>query len=489
MNELSATALFVTLFGVLMMFSVVFSRAAERLGVPVVLLFMVLGMLAGSEGLGLHFDDYSFAFRMGTIALVLILFDGGLNTPYAVLRQGIAPASILATVGVAGTAALVAVAAWLFGFHPMQAMLLGAVVSSTDAATVFAVLRGSRLNLRKRVGTTLEVESCINDPMAVILTISVTEAIVSGSPLSWSDLLQVPVQLVVGLVVGVIIGFISTRLLLRMRLVTGGLYPVLTLALSLIAFGAATLLNGSGFMAVYAAAVFVGNSKIPYRNGLTRIHDAIAWFGQVAMFLMLGLLVYPSRLLDVLWVGLGLGLFLSVIARPAVVALCLLPFRYPVKEVGYIGWAGLRGAVPIILATFPVMAGVPDADRIFNVVFFVVVVSAFAPGATLRWITRKLGLSVAEPPVPSAALEINSAMPLKGDVLSFFIDESLAVCGVRLSKISFPEGSAVILLVRGEELIAARGHTVLQPGDHVYVICTAENRPFVHLLFGTPQNE
>jgi potassium/hydrogen antiporter len=355
------TAVLLAIFGLLMVFSVLFSRTAERLGVPVVLLFMILGMLAGAEGLGVQFDNYEFAFRIGMIALVLILFDGGLNTPYAVLRRGIAPASVLATVGVAGTAALVAVGAWALGFPPEQALLLGAVVSSTDAAAVFAVLRGSRLNLQKRVGVTLEVESCINDPMAIILTIAITSAIISGEPPTWWMLIDVPLQLIIGAAAGIAFGWGGARLLQIVRLRAGGLYPVLTLATAMIAFGATTLINGSGFLAVYAAAAVIGNSAIPYRSGLTRIHDAIAWLGQITMFLMLGLLVYPSRLLDVMWIGLGLGLFLAFVARPAVVLLCLVPFRYPPRELAYLGWAGLRGAVPIILATFPVMANVPGA--------------------------------------------------------------------------------------------------------------------------------
>jgi cell volume regulation protein A len=486
-SEPSSTAVLLSIFGALMAFSVLFSRAAERIGVPVVLLFMVLGMLAGSDGLGVQFDDYEFAFRIGTLALVLILFDGGLNTPYSVLRQGIAPATVLATAGVLGTAAMVALAAWQLRVPVHHAMLLGAIVSSTDAAAVFAVLRGSRLNLQKRVGITLEVESCINDPMAIILTMAITEALVTQggtASLGWTLLLSIPAQLVIGTAMGVGVGLGAVLLLKNLHLRAGGLYPVVTLAIAMMAFGITTLVNGSGFVAVYVAAVIIGNNSIPYRNGLTRIHDAIAWLGQITMFLMLGLLVYPSRLVDVMWIGLGLGLFLALVARPVVVGLCLAPFRYPPREIAYIGWVGLRGAVPIILAIFPVMRGVPDADRIFNIVFFIVVVSAIIPGTTLRWITRRLGLDVDEAPTPAAAIEINSTALVRSEILSFFIDESLAVSGVTLSKIRFPTGASIILIVRDQELIAARGNTVLKPGDHVFVFCQPEDRPFIELLFG-----
>jgi cell volume regulation protein A len=294
----------------------------------------------------------------------------------------------------------------------------------------------------------------------------------------------VPSQLLIGGTLGVAIGLAGAAVLRRIHLRAGGLFPVLTLGIALLSFGVTTMLQGSGFLAVYATALVIGNSKIPYRNGLTRIHDAVAWLGQIGMFLMLGLLVFPSQLLDVAWMGLGIALLLAFIARPVAVAACLLPFRFPRRELMYIGWVGLRGAVPIILATFPILAQVDGAQRIFNVVFFVVVVNSLVPGSTLRWITRWMKLEVAEPPAPAAALEVNSLQLLKGEILSYFIDETLAVCGVPLSRIKFPEGSSMILVVRGQELLAARGYTVLQPGDHVYVFMRPEDRPYIELLFG-----
>ena len=488
-SEPLATALLFGTFGLLMAVSVIFSRALERLGLPIVLLFLVLGMLAGSEGLGgvmfgATYDDYDFAFRLGTLALCLILFDGGLSTPWSAVREGIGPASVLATIGVVGTAGLVALTARMLGFQWLDACLLGAVVSSTDAAAVFSILRGSRLNLEKRVGVTLELESGINDPMAVILTMTLTEIAAGQAELTWTILLMVPLQLIVGATVGVAIGYFGRFALQRAKLRAGGLYAVLTLGLALISFGVATLVEGSGFLAVYVTAVFLGNSDIPYRGGLTRIHDAIAWLGQISMFLVLGLLVQPSQLLKVAWVGLAIALALAFIARPLVVWLCLLPFKFTQQERLYIGWVGLRGAVPIILATIPILAQIPHAMEIFDVVFFIVVINALIPGATLGWVTRRLGLNVEETPTPAAALEINSTQLVQSDILTFYIDETLAVTGVPLSRIKFPEGSSAILVVRGEELLAARGFTVLQPGDHVYVFCHRQDRPHIELLFG-----
>ncbi|MBF5045348.1 potassium/proton antiporter [Aggregicoccus sp. 17bor-14] len=486
MHEPHATALVLVSLGLLMSVSALFSRASGRFGVPVALLFLALGILAGSEGLGhIPFEDYGFAFRLGTVALVLILFDGGLNTPWGAVREGLGPAVVLATLGVAGTAGVVALGAhFFFGMGWPHALLVGAVVSSTDAAAVFSVLRGSGIHLQRRVGVTLELESGLNDPMAVILTLAMTEAIATGHRPGWSLLLEVPLQLAVGGACGVALGYAWRLLLNRVRLTAVGLYPVVTLGLAFLAFGLATLLHGSGFLAVYVAAVVVGNGLLPHRTGLLRVHDALAWFSQVVMFLVLGLLVLPSRLITVGWEGLGLGLLLAFVARPLVVALCLAPFRYPLREAAYVGWVGLRGAVPIILATFPVLVGVPDAAYVFNVVFFVVVVNALVPGGTVRHVTRWLRLESNTPPAPQAVLEISSMQQLNGDMASFFIGPASAVAHNAVMDVPFPPGSNLMLIVRGRELVAPRGDTQLLPGDHVYVFYRHEDEGLVKLLFG-----
>lgn len=485
------TAVLLATVGLLMTLSVIFSRASGRVGVPVALLFMLIGMLAGSEGIGgLEYDDYAFTFRLGTVALALILFDGGPNTPLNSIVRAIKPATVLATLGVAGTAGMVAGGAHLLGFGWPEALLLGAVVSSTDAAAVFSVLRGSGLSLKRRVGLTLELESGLNDPMAVILTVALTGAILGVGPeIGWGLAWNVLVQLAIGLVAGFVLGHAASALLTRVRLQAGGLYPVLTLATAFLAFSIPTLLLGSGFLAVYVAAVIIGNAKLPYRGGIVRVHDAIAWFSQIVMFLVLGLLVYPSRLIEVAWAGLGLALFLAFVARPLIVTLCLAPFRYPLREVVYVGWVGLRGAVPIILATFPVMAGVPGANRIFNIVFFIVVANALIPGGTVRWVTRWLDLESHEPPPPPAALEINSTKVLRGELQSFYIDPAVAVANMQVSDIPFPPSSSVLLVVRGDELIAPKGSTTLTPGDHVYLFSPPEDLDFLRLMFGRPQSE
>ncbi len=488
--EPHATALLLLTAGVLVVISVIFSRASARFSMPLVLVFLLIGMAAGAPSLGgIAVTNVPFAFRLGIVALVLILFDGGLNTPMKSVRHVWKPAGVLATFGVLGSCLVLAFAAHLFGFTWPQALLLAAVVSSTDAATVFSVLRGSGVYLRRRVGVTLEVESGINDPMAFMLTIVFTQNLLAtGSVNPWTAPLDILLQIGVGLGFGVLIGAGGRRVITRLR-VPSGLYPAFTVALAFLAFAAPTLLHGSGFLAVYVAGVVLADGPLPLRSGLFRVHDAIAWLSQITMFLVLGLLVNTSGLLDVWWIGLGLALILAFVARPLSAALCLLPFRYSLKEVSYISWVGLRGAVPIVLATYPLLAGAPGSNRIFLVVFFIVVTSTILPGTTVAWATRRLGLESHEPPSPPAVLSIESRQELTGELTSFYVDDDLAVAGVRLADLSLPEGTAVTLLIRGLDLIPPRGSTVITPGDHVYVVCRPEDRSFVHLLFGRPEDD
>jgi cell volume regulation protein A len=490
-NEPQATALLLATCGLLLAISVLFSRASQRFGVPIALLFLGVGMLAGSEGIGgIEFNNYQFAFRIGVLALALILFDGGLNTPLNAVRRAVGPAGVLATIGVAGTATLMAVGAHYLGLGWPEALLLGAVVSSTDAAAVFAVLRGSGLQLKRRVSVTLEVESGINDPVAVILTTVLTQnLLMPGSAAGWRIPVEIVVQIAVGGAIGAAVAIGGRQLLSRLALSAGGLYPVMTLALGLVAFGLATLAHGSGFLAVYLAGLLLGNGPLPYRTGLLRVHDALAWLSQVGMFLILGLLVFPSRLLSVAAVGLAIAVLLGFMVRPLVVWLCLLPFRYPRREVLYIGWVGLRGAVPIVLATFPVVAGAPGAERLFDLVFFIVVVNALVQGGSVTWLTQKLGLQTREAPAPQAVLAIESRQPLKGELMSFYIDEALVVTGVPVADLPLPDGAAVALIIRGNALVPPVPGTALQAGDHVHVIAALEDRAFIQLMFGRPEEE
>lgn len=490
LTEPSTTAALLLVFGLLIAFSVLFTRALDRLGVPVVLLFLLLGMLGGSEGIGrIRFEDYELAFRLGTIALVLILFDGGLNTAHSSIRRTIGPAGILATVGVAFTAGIVAVAARLFGLPWGESLLIGAIVSSTDAAAVFAVLRGGSIRVKEPVRSTLEVESCINDPMAIIVTMTIVEVIGSGTGPSTWNLVLVPIQLIIGGTIGVLMGFAARWVLNRVNLSTAGLYPVATLATAFLAFGLTTLAYGSGFLAVFAAGAVLGNGPLPYKAGLTRVHDSVAWFAQVSMFLMLGLLSFPSRLVDVAGIGLALGLVLAIVARPLAAAACVVPFRWRKAEILYTAWVGLRGAVPIVLATIPIMAGIPSAERVFDVVFFIVVVSTIIPGASIIPFTRRLGLVDEKPPPPSASIEMHSRARLSGDIRVYRLQPPATACGAALSELALPEHATVLLVVRGEELIPARGRTRLEAGDFVYVFRQPEDEAPIRVLFGRSLDE
>jgi potassium/hydrogen antiporter len=490
LHEPYASAVLFAVVALLLAASALLSHASQRLRLPVGLVFLAIGIGAGSEGLGhIAFDDFGFAFRAGSAALALILFDGGLNTPVETVRRSLAPAGLLATVGVIGSMCIVAVVAHALGLPWSASFLLGAIVSSTDAAAVFAVLRGSGIQLKHRVGGTLEVESGINDPVAVILTMALTSRLLSNdAPNLWLMALEMLREIAIGAVCGVAIGAGARWIITRVRLPASGLYSVMTLATALLGFSVPTLIGGSGFLGVYVAAVTLGSGRLPYRTALGRIHDSLAWLGQVAMFLMLGLLVYPSQLLDAAWIGTIIGLALAFVARPLVVALCLVPLRFPWNDVIYVGWVGLRGAVPIILAIFPVLAGAPGAHRIFNIVFFIVVLNALLPGTTVSAVTRWLGLESEEPPPPTAVLTVESFDQLDGELLSYYIDEALPVAGMTLEELPFPEGAAVTMIVRGKQLIAPSGATRLEVGDHAYVLSRPEGVTMLQLLFGRPES-
>jgi len=483
------TAVALAAAGCLLAVSGWMSRLSHRIGVPVSLLFLIIGMLTGSDGFGgVDFDRFDIAYAFGTLALVVILFSGGLHTKVGAARAVLAPAGVLATVGVLGVAALTALGARLCGLPWDEALLVGAIVSSTDAAAVFSVLEG--VPLRRRVGLTLEMESGLNDPVAVILTTAMADNLVGRATLSWALAPQMLGQLVIGALLGAAIGGAARWLIPRARLSTPALYPALTLAVALIAYGVPSQLGGSGFLSVYVAGIALGNGQMPYQINVQRFHASLAWLAQIAMFLMLGLLVYPSELVPVFGTGLLLALYLAFVARPLVVGLCLLPFGYRWREIVYIAWVGLRGAVPVILATLPVLSSadptdpLPQALDTFDVVFFIVVVGAIIPGATVRWLTRALGLQTTAPPAPTAAIDITSSLPIREAQLSFFIDRDSPAAGRPLNELALPDDATVMLVVRGEQLIAARGQTRLTVGDHAFVICEAASAAAVRACFG-----
>ena len=484
-----ATAVGLAAAGGLLLVATLLSPVSQRLGVPVLLLVLGVGMLAGSEGVGrIPFDDYPLAFRVGTIALVLILFDGGLGTAPSALRQALAPSLVLATVGVLVTAFGVALVAMGLGFPPALAILVGAVVSSTDAAAVFAVLRGSGVRLRERTGAILEVESGLNDPVALLLTVVATEIVLGEGHVGPALVLYGLRDLAVGALFGLGIGRVGRRLLRMVVLPAPGLYPVLTFAIALVAYGVPTLVWGSGFLSTYVAGLVLGAGQLPYRPGIRRVHDALAWLSQIAMFLLLGLLVFPSRLLATAPTGLLLAAALLFLARPLAVFLCFLPFHASLRERVFVSWVGLRGAVPIVLATYPVLRGVAQGDVIFHIVFFVVLANGLVPGATVGWLARRFGLARPERAVP-AAVELVSLREYPGEFVWYTIDRASAVAGAGPNDLPLPDGSVLTLLLRAGAITALHDSTRFQPDDQVCLFVRHDDRPFVDLLFGRSEEE
>lgn len=485
MSEPEATAAILAALGGLIVLAVVASPLSRRLGVPVLLLFLLLGMLAGSEGLGgIPFEDYGLAYRLGTIALVLILFDGGLNTTPAVLRRAARSAGWLATVSVVATAAVMAGFGLWLGLDPEIALLMGAVVSSTDAAAVFSVFRGGGVRLKERTAATLEVESGLNDPMAVFLTLLATEYALASAPTPGAVALLFARQFVIGAAAGLLWGHAARWLLARIHLPAAGLYPVVTLALAFLSFSTATLIGGSGFLAVYGTGILIAAGAMPYRAGVRRVHDALAWLSQILMFALLGLLVFPKQLLPVVGTGLALAAVLACVARPLAVWPVMKALGAPVQEQIFVSWVGLRGAVPIILAAYPVVRGVAGGAELFHLVFFVVLVSSVIPGATVVALARRLGLAVPHAPSPSAHVELVSLRDFPGEFVWYHVEPSSAVAGSDLRGLELPEGCLVTLIVRGPDLLVPKGSTLLLAGDHVCVFVPPSERPLLDLFFG-----
>ena len=374
-------------------------------------------------------------------------------------------------------------AAWVLGLPLMQGLLVGSIVGSTDAAAVFSVLRSSGLRLPERLTATLEVESGANDPMAIFLTLGLV-GVITGSADSPLALLWLFLsQFGIGSLAGLLVGRLATAAVNRINLDTPGLYPLLALAFALVAFGVAAVLGGSGFLAVYIAGIVLGSSTIVFRRGIFSFHDAIAWLGQIVLFVMLGLLSFPSRLLAVAWEGLLIALVLILVARPIAVWASVWPFRFHRRELSFLSWVGLKGAVPITLATFPLLAGVPKSGQIFNAVFFVEVLSALSQGWSLPLVARWLHLGRPADPTPALSVEINALRQVDGEIVDYTVKPDSLVAGRKLRELALPDGVVVSLIVRGQEVVISRGSSTLLPGDHVFVALRTPLEPLIDRLF------
>lgn len=464
---------------ILLFFSIIAGKAGFRFGVPVLLLFLGVGMLFGSDGLGIQFNNPAGAQFIGMIALSIILFSGGMDTKYTEIKPILGQGVILATLGVAATTAITGLFIfWISGFSEFtsltltEALLMAAVMSSTDSASVFSILRSKKQGLKEKLRPMLELESGSNDPMAYMLTILLIQIIQTpaGETNIWYSIMMFFVQMSVGAVAGFLLGKVAIWVMNRLNMDNQSLYPILLLAFVFFIFSITELVKGNGYLAVYMAGLVVGNHKMQHQKSVMTFFDGFTWLFQIVMFLTLGLLVNPSDLIPVAGLGLLVGVFMILFARPISVFLCLLPFRkMSGKAKLYVSWVGLRGAVPIIFATYPLIAQIPQASLIFNVVFFITILSLLIQGTTVSYMAKLLGLTEKEKESKS-----NFGMELSEDIKSamseIMVEPSLLEHGNRLMDLTLPDNTLVVMVKREDSFFIPQGKTKLKPGDKLLVI-------------------
>ena len=470
----------------LVMVAVFTSWFAFRFGAPVLLVFLAIGLLAGEDGLGILFDNAEAAYFLGSLALAIILFDSGFGTKLSAFRQAALPAVVLATAGVILTMALVGVAArFVLGLPWLQSFLLGAIVSSTDAAAVFFLLQVGGIHLRDRVRAVLEVESGANDPMAIFLVVTLVELIAIGAPPDSSLTLTFAFaflrEMGLGLLLGLVGGFAIVRLVNRLDL-ESGLYPVVVLAASLVLFGVAGALHCSGFLAVYVAGLFAGNRRLRQALALRKFQDGMTWLAQIGMFVVFGLLATPSEFPRILIPGIGLGLFLIFVARPVAIWLCLWPFRFQRDETTFIAWVGLRGAVSLLLGILPLMSTLPAGQDLFNTAFVVVLVSLIVQGWTIRPMARQLGLII--PPTIGPVDKVELELPGTAHhelVVYHVVADSPVARGERIPRWARPS-----LVVRKGQSMRPQIAGHIEADDRLYLFTAPRNIRLLDRLFASP---
>ncbi|MEQ9248213.1 MAG: potassium/proton antiporter [Nitratireductor sp.] len=478
----------ITLVGTaLVLFAAFSSLIAFRFGAPLLLIFLGIGLAAGTDGLGLDFDNAAIAYFICSLALAVILFDSGFGTSITAFRQAAAPAIVLATIGVLLTAGLVGVAAYyVTGFSWLESFLLGATVASTDAAAVFFLLRVGNISVRERVRSTLEVESGSNDPIAIFLTLSLVGLIAGGEAIQAGELavdvaLGFLQQMGIGLVAGLVGGWSIVRLVVRLRL-EQGLLPIFVLALSLLVFALAGAMGGSGFLAVYVAGLIAGNAKLRSTAMLKRFQDGVTWLAQIIMFLVLGLFATPSQFAEIILPALFIGLFLIFVARPLAVTLCLMPFRFSPAESAFISWVGLRGAVSILLAITPLIDELPNGRPLFNIVFIIVLVSLIVQGWTVGPLARRLGLTLPPRMGPLNKVELELPGSARHELLAYRVVAGSPVeRGQRIPRWAKPS-----LVVRDGRSMTYQYAGRLAAGDHVYIFVPDRYPRLLDRLFASP---
>lgn len=456
------------------------SLLAARFGAPILLLFLLIGVLAGENGPGgIHFNDYWATYMVGSAALALILFDGGLRMRIGAMRGAVTPALLLATIGVVLTAALVAlVAVPLLNLSLLEGFLVGAVVASTDAAAVFFLMHAQGLHLGRRVGSVIELESATNDPAAVFLTVLLVELITSDlSHPGLAVVLGVLRELVVGGVLGVVGGVLLAWLINRVDL-PGGLHPVLVVAVAVLLFAVTALAHGSGFLAVFVAGLVMGNRPVRAIAPITGFLNAVTWMCQIVMFVMLGLLVSPQTLLDYAIPALGVAVFLILVGRPLAVFLCLAPFRFSNAEKAFISWAGLRGAVSIFLATIPMLAGLAHAEVYFNIAFTVVLVSLILHGLTMVPAARRFGVALSDPLPAVRRFEIDLPGQMEVELVGYPVTAGTPATGSGL-----PEWARLVMVVRAGQTLTPEAAGPLEPGDYGYILAPPQKVHGLDRLF------
>ena len=446
------------------------AKVADRVRVPGLLLFLALGMLIGSNGLGgVEFDDAELTRTLGTVGLILILFEGGLTAGWKEIRPVLGTAISLASLGTLLTALITGAAAmWLFDLGVLEGLILGSAVAATDSAAIFAVLRGSRL--RRRLARALEGESGMNDPVALLLVVGFIDWIEMPDYGAADMALSLVGKLALGLAAGLVIGHAARWSFRNLDLPSPGLYPVASIATAALAYGVAELAHGSGFLSVYIAALILGTGPVPARGSTIAFHQGLSWVSQISLFALLGLLVFPSQLGDFIVEGLALSAVLMFLARPlaAMVASALSPFNN--RERVMLGWAGLRGAIPIWLATFPVIAGIESGEVIFNAIFFVVVTSTLIQGATFEPLAQRLGVTSNEPALPRPVVETGVIRRLGAESFEWRVDPEAAAVGHTIKDLGLPREAVVNLIVRGESALPPRGSTEIEAGDELHIL-------------------